>query len=398
MLPTLDEGTDVLRQLTEVARAVVPRDPVQVRAHRDGPVGFDLALWRRFAELGWLGLLVPDEMGGAGAGVPAAAAVARTLGSAGRLEPFVACGVITPACLVALPATPAVQRLLRSVLAGELVAPAWAAAGWGSTAGRPVSATTGPEWIALSGTAYWVPVNAPDVFLVLAYAEDDEPLLVRVDATVAGLRQTPQAMADGTNWTHLGFDGSVQLPQTAVLARGPVASTALADALETGVIVLAAELLGSMERMFELTLDYLRTRHQFGRPIGSFQVLQHKAVDAWIQLKLAEAAVDAALRLPEDASRASRLAAASGAKARTSTSALRIGNDCVQLHGAIGFTDEYELGHHVNRSLVNAAWLGNGRIHTRRYSQLVGGGIAPEGAPEHWPTATEGDEHMEVSG
>jgi alkylation response protein AidB-like acyl-CoA dehydrogenase len=386
MLPTLDEGTDVLQQLTQVARSVVPRDPVQVRAYRDGAVGFDLALWQRFAELGWLGLLVPDEMDGAGAGVSAAAAVARTLGSAGRLEPFVACGVIVPACLAGLPATSEVQRLTRSVLAGELVAPAWSAAGWGSTAGRPVSVTAGPDGIVLSGTAYWVPVITSDVFLVLAYAED-EPVLVRVDATTPGLRPTPQAMADGTKWTHLGFEGGVRLPETAILARGQVASTALADALEAGAIVRASELLGSMERMVELTLDYLRNRHQFGKPIGSFQALQHKAVDVWVQLKLAEAAVDAAVQLPADASRASRSAAASGAKARTSKSALRIASDCVQMHGAIGFTDEYELGHHVNRSLVNAAWLGNGSAHTRRYSQLAAGGAVPEGAPEHWPVA-----------
>jgi len=87
-------------------------------------------------------------------------------------------------------------------------------------------------------------------------------------------------------------------PASAVLARGLVAATAFADALETGAVAIAAELLGSMERMFELTLDYLRSRRQFGRSIGSFQALQHKAVDMWVQLKLAEAAVDAAVRLP----------------------------------------------------------------------------------------------------
>jgi len=105
MLSTLDDSADVVRQLTEVARTVVPRDPVRVRAHRDGPLGFDRALWQRFAELGWLGLLVPEHLDGADGGVPAAAAVARTLGSAGRLEPFVAAGVIVPACLAALPST-----------------------------------------------------------------------------------------------------------------------------------------------------------------------------------------------------------------------------------------------------------------------------------------------------
>jgi alkylation response protein AidB-like acyl-CoA dehydrogenase len=385
MLSTLDDSADVVRQLTEVVRAVVPRDPVQVRAHRDGPVGFDRALWQRFAELGWLGLLVPEELGGAGAGLPAAAAVARTLGSAGRLEPYVACGVIVPACLAGLPPTPGVRRLLGSVLAGELVAPAWSAAGWGQTAGRPVSASLSCSGsVSLSGTAYWVPVSAPDVFLVLAYA-GDEPLLVRVDAAVSGVRPTPQRMTDGTIWTHLTFDGGVRLPSTAVLARGPEVSTAFGDALETSVVVLAAELLGSMEHMFELTLDYLRSRRQFGRPIGSFQVLQHRAVDVWVQLKLAEAAVDAAVRLPADASRDRRSAVASGAKARTSASALRIGNDCVQLHGSIGFTDEYELGHFVNRSLVNAAWLGNGSSHVRRYGLLAAGGAVPEGGLEHWP-------------
>jgi alkylation response protein AidB-like acyl-CoA dehydrogenase len=383
MLSTLDDSADVVRQLTEVARKVVPRDPVQVRAHRDGPLGFDRALWQRFAELGWLGLLVPEHLDGANGGVPAAAAVARTLGSAGRLEPFVAAGVIVPACLAALPSTPDVRRLLQSALAGEIVAPAWAAAGWGRPAGRPVSATIDNDRITLSGTAYWVPVGAADTFLVLAY-HGDEPLLVRVDATTPGLRPTPQPMTDGTTWTHLGFDGGTRLPGSAVLARGLVAATAFADALETGAVAIAAELLGSMERMFELTMDYLRSRRQFGRSIGSFQALQHKAVDMWVQLKLAEAAVDAAVRLPADAGRDKRSALASGAKARTSASALRIGNDCVQLHGAIGFTDEYELGHYVNRSLVNAAWLGNSMSHLRRYGRLTTGGAVPEDSLEYW--------------
>src|SRR4029077_14498791 len=99
MLSTLDDSADVIRQLTEVARTVVPRDHVQVRAHRDGPLGFDRALWQQFAELGWLGLAVPEHPRGAARGLSPAPAVARTLGAAGRLAPFVAAGVIVPACL-----------------------------------------------------------------------------------------------------------------------------------------------------------------------------------------------------------------------------------------------------------------------------------------------------------
>jgi alkylation response protein AidB-like acyl-CoA dehydrogenase len=151
------------------------------------------------------------------------------------------------------------------------------------------------------------------------------------------------------------------------------AEPALSRAIDTATLVAAAELLGLIDRMVELTVEYLGSRQQFGRPIGAFQVLQHRAVDMWVQQRLAEAALEGALRrvTAPGADPVTRAAAASSAKSRASSAALKVANEAVQLHGAIGFTEEYELGGYVNRAMVLAARLGNSRAHARRHGRLV---------------------------
>ena len=128
-----------------------------------------------------------------------------------------------------------------------------------------------------------------------------------------------------------------------------------------------------MESALDLTLEYLRTRVQFGKAIGSFQALQHRAVDLYIQKELSRAALNAAAAALDDpaCTPERRAAAASSVKARASQAALAIGNEALQMHGAMGFTDEYDLGLYVNRALVLSAWLGNAAAHRRRYSSLL---------------------------
>jgi alkylation response protein AidB-like acyl-CoA dehydrogenase len=365
-----DEVGELLTALGEVVRDAVPRDPAGVRAHRDGPEGYDRELWRRFGQLGWLSLLVAENRGGAGADERAAAAVARVLGSAGRLEPFVAAGVIVPVWLAGLDG-PAAADLLDPVMAGELLAaPAWQAASGGpDTESLPVAATVTAGGVVLDGTAHWVPLHRPDTFVVAAHTGADT-VVVRVEAGTPGVTVHSQPMADGTCWSRLELTG-VQVSTAALLGRGEPVATAVAHGADTAVIVVAAELLGSIERMLGLTVEYLGARRQFGRPIGSFQALQHKCVDMWVQQRLTEAAVDEALRRRVGAGPAARALAASSAKARASGAALQVGGQAVQLHGAIGFTDEYELAHLVNRALVLSAWLGNAATHTRRYARLL---------------------------
>jgi alkylation response protein AidB-like acyl-CoA dehydrogenase len=132
-----------------------------------------------------------------------------------------------------------------------------------------------------------------------------------------------------------------------------------------------------MDRALEMSLDYLRTRVQFGKPIGSFQALQHRAVDLHIQKELASAVLEetlAALDRGPDA--AHRAALASRAKARCADAALKITRETIQLHGAIGFTDEYDAGLYLKRALTLAAWLGGATWHRRRYARLTAGAEA----------------------
>jgi alkylation response protein AidB-like acyl-CoA dehydrogenase len=365
----LDADDDLLAALSEVAADAVPRDPAELRNHRDGPDGFDRTLWRRFGDLGWLSLLVPEIAGGAGADERAAAVIARALGAAGRLEPFVAAGVIVPRWLAGLDGTGA-TAMLESVMTGDLlVAPAWqGATGGPDTDSLPVAAVFAASGLTLAGTAHWVPIHRPDAFIVAARSGDDT-VLVAVDPQLDGVTVHPQSMADGTRWARLELS-DVELPAEAVLGRGAAAATGLAAGVDVAVIVVAAELVGHIEQMLSLTLDYLGTRRQFGQPIGAFQALQHKAVDLWVQQRLSEAALAHALRGRVGACSRVRARAASSAKARASSAALIVGSQAVQLHGAIGFTDDYELALHVNRALVLAAWLGNASTHTRRYARL----------------------------
>jgi alkylation response protein AidB-like acyl-CoA dehydrogenase len=120
-----------------------------------------------------------------------------------------------------------------------------------------------------------------------------------------------------------------------------------------------------------MTLDYLRTREQFGKPIGSFQALQHRAVDLYIQQELSQVSIDSALaEFRNEAAPARRGMAASRAKARCCDTANRITREAVQMHGAIGFTDEYDVGLYLKRAVVQSAWLGNATQHRRSYSIL----------------------------
>ena len=193
-----------------------------------------------------------------------------------------------------------------------------------------------------------------------------------IGCNAAGLSSRPEARADGSASARLGFD-QVSASAATRVASSTCAGAALALALEHAMTAASAELLGVMDSALTLTLEYLRTRVQFGKPIGSYQALQHRAVDLYIQKELSRAALAAAIATLDDptCTPERRATAASGVKARASQAALAICNEALQMHGAIGFTDEYDLGLYLNRALVLSAWLGNASAHRRRYSSLL---------------------------
>jgi alkylation response protein AidB-like acyl-CoA dehydrogenase len=214
-----------------------------------------------------------------------------------------------------------------------------------------------------------VAVPWADGFVTLA--REPGPVLHWIERDAAGLRIELESSADGTAMGQLTLD---RVGPSRVLAEGPSASKILDQLLDAALVANTAELVGLSDRMLELTLAYLKTRKQFGQPIGSFQALQHRAVDLWLQLRLARAALATAVEKCDDpgSSPAQRAASASSAKARAAHAALQIGKGAVHLHGAIGFTDEYDLGLYANRAIAIAPWLGNAAVHRRRYALSAG--------------------------
>lgn len=370
---------DLDETLALVAQAVADfakPDAARARAARDAADGCDAAAWEGMAEQGWLAVLLPESLGGTALGMRAAALIAERLGYAGHSEPFVATAVMAATALLRCPAGPCRDTLLEGLVRGLCIALAWQPPlGALSPAATVVTAREERSGLALSGVARFVVPAQAGQYLVAARM-DGQMLLCAVDADASGLSMVKERTADGGLSLRLDFD-RVVVERSAILAQGDAAESAVQSAIESGVLCTAAELLGAITRMLEVTQTYLCERQQFGQHIGAFQVLQHRLVDMWMQKELTRAAVGAAVTAFDAAADApgplpdACVAAASSAKARASEAALFVTGQAVQLHGAIGTTDEYELGVYVNRSLTLAAALGNAAFHRSRFGALV---------------------------
>jgi alkylation response protein AidB-like acyl-CoA dehydrogenase len=311
-----DERRMLAASVADFARRA--SDMARVRRWRAVAPGYDRALWREMAAMGWTGLLLPEQFGGSDLGFQEMAEVARGLARGLMPEPLVPCAVLAPRALLHCEGAPLRAELLPSIAAGECLA----AVAWQEEAGdlgrdRPATqARSAGGQIRLEGGKRFVAGAAgADGFVVSAQA-GSELLLVWVPAASAGLDAQLEALADGRFAGRLTLAG-VTVASRNVLAQGEAAQAALARAIDEASAMAAAELLGVMQRALEMTLDYLRTRVQFGRTIGSFQALQHRAVDLYVQEQLASAALaDATRALDESPLDAGTAAAVSRAKAR----------------------------------------------------------------------------------
>ncbi|MCI0756196.1 acyl-CoA dehydrogenase family protein [Teichococcus vastitatis] len=341
------ELAEAVRMLRDSAAGLASRggDRRRVRALRFQPPGFDPAVLAAMAEQGWIGLLLPEQKGGAGLGMTALCALAEELGAALAPEPLVP-AMLSGSLLAAAGADMPLERLV----AGEaLVLAAWQEAP--STLEAPGTPGAPRLFIPQAGgaSAFLVPVRQ---------AQGLELWLQPAEGAALQLEKTQ----DG------GFFGTLRPEGGALL--GSIGEDAVADALEQATLATAATLLGVMDQAFVLTLDYLRTRQQFGRPIGSFQALQHRAADLQIQIALSRASIAAAAALLDDGStsRAARRAAVSRAKARASDAALLVTRQAIQLHGGIGYTDEADISLYLRRAMVLANQFGSAALHRRRFA------------------------------
>ena len=339
-----DSSTALIR---DSVGAIAPRggDLERIRQLRFNAPGFAPDVFARMAELGWMGLRVPEERGGAGLGLAALCAVAEELGAGLVPEPFIACATIAPL----LP-----DDELASVLGGEsLVVPAWEEQAQGIDLTGTVSASNGN----VSGRKrFVVAADRADAYLVattfgLALVPRDQP---GVDVTMIGTQ-------DG------GFVGDVAFAHASARMIGG----ALDDAFDDGALATAAYLFGTTERMFDMALEYLKTRRQFGQPIGAFQALQHRAADLKIQLELTRATIGEAIRTADSTpDRNAKSSAISRAKARASDVAMLVAREATQFHGAIGITDELDLTLYTRKALALYNAFGSSAAHRARYAAL----------------------------
>lgn len=338
------ERIENVAMLRDSAAAIVPQggDLRRIRSLRFKQPGFDPAVWRTMADMGWLGLRVAEADGGSGLGMAEFCALAETLGGGLSPEPFV-------------PGVMAASLLPRpEILDGtQIVLPAWQEQPDTLGCGHATTLADGR----VTGTKLFVPVaSGADAFLVCTAQG-----MALVDAHATGVTIDLAATQDGGSFGTIRFDNAPAEP----VPGDP------ADAIEEATLASAATLLGIMERCFALTLDFMRTRKQFGRAIGSFQALQHRAADLKLQIALSRASIEAAAAtLDSGASLQARRVAVSRAKARATDAAMLVTRQSIQLHGGIGYTDEYDAGLYLRRVMVLANSFGSARLHRARFAAL----------------------------
>jgi alkylation response protein AidB-like acyl-CoA dehydrogenase len=327
-----------------------------LRARRSAGRDLDRDIWSAMAEAGWLGLMLPEDLGGAGLGMSEQAILSEALGRALITEPLAQLSVFSGTLLAGAEAGSERSRLAEGLISGALVvSPVWQTTDGGYAA---VSATEDEAGVKLSGTAGLVvaPASA-EVFLVVARS-NDERVLVSVPAGSAGLSLSERLTVDGATLAELRFDGCHVAPDQ-ILARGLLGSGLLDEAIQATRLTLAAELAGAGAKALEATVDYTKERVQFGKPIASFQAIQHRLVDMWSAAEFSCAAIVNALeRLADEPGKPAALAVLA-AKARAGDAAVDITRKAIHLHGAMGFTDECDIGLYMKRAVNLNATLGN---------------------------------------
>ncbi|MEF7617420.1 acyl-CoA dehydrogenase family protein [Aquincola sp. MAHUQ-54] len=372
---------DTARLLADAAQDFLrnAHDRERLRAVFEKRSTVDRGFWRQMAEQGWLALRLPEAQGGSGLALAHAAVITEALGRHAVPEPFIACAMMPAALMAALPPSPAWAPLHRGLIDGRHVSTvAWQAHPQAMDADEPgIVAEPAPGGVRLTGRAFGV-VGAPMADSVLVSAlHEGRPSLWRMPRGTEGAVWQDVLACDGGTVSVLDVD--MLLPADTLLAQGPRVAAALQQALDEATLLAACQLVGTGSAALALTLDYLRTRQQFGRTIGSFQSLQHLAADVRIQLALAQAACMAALQRQPGPARegdaradAQARAAIAAAKARACDAALQAGRFGIQAHGAIGFAAEGDAGLFLKSAMRLSAWLGSAPQQRRRHGVLTG--------------------------
>lgn len=358
-------------------------DLMRSRTLAASEIGWQPGIWRAFADdLGILGATLPEDVGGAGGGPVEAMIIAEQLGHAAVVEPYVDT-VILGGGLLRRTSSPCAAEALKGIAAGSVrIAPALLEPGAGHSS-HDVSTGArreGGDWV-LTGVKTVVP-GAPLAthLLVSARTAGDQRDLDGISlfflpfdasAPPPGVRVNRFRTIDDRHAADIVLD-EVRVPAEALVSKEGLAWRALSPALDEAIAAVAAEAVGCMQKVLVDTVAYTKQRRQFDQPIGSFQALQHRMVDMHMELEQSVSAVYlATLRLGADETERAR--AVSAAKVTVSRAARFIGQNAVQLHGAMGMTQELAIGHFFKRLTAIEHEFGPADHHRTRYAALAVG-------------------------
>ena len=338
--------------------------------------GFDKSAWKEIAEMGWTGIIIPEEFGGSGLGYLTLGLVLEEMGRTLTASPLLSTAAATSALLLA-GSDAQKKEWLPKIAEGKAIA---ALAVDEKSHHAPESMTleakkTGSGY-ALNGKKVFVQDGgAADLLVVAARtagkaSEKNGITLFLVPGNANGLKRTKLKSVDSRGVANLEFN-NVEVPGSAVLGSIDNGFDVLDATLDRARAALAAEMLGAATQEFEVTLDYLKTRVQFGQVIGTFQALQHRAAKMFTDLELTRSCVEAALTaIDKNANDVPALVSLS--KAKVNELAHLVSNEMVQMHGGIGMTDAHDSGLYLKRARAAEATYGSASFHRDRYARLMG--------------------------
>ena len=362
--------TDEQQMLRESASRFV-REQYGFEARRKWAAngGWSPERWGQYAEMGWLSLSIPQELGGLGCSFVETALVAEELGRGIALEPFVGCAVLA-ARLIERGDAPGFGAQREALLAGiadgssiTLLAHSEPGSRFELDSVATEARETAAGWV-IDGTKMMVPGAAgAGHFIVSARVQGQGIALFLVHREAVVLQSYP--LIDGTCAADIELQG-VAVGKDALLAAPGSAVPLLEEAMDRAALAQVAEGLGCMEAVLELTGDYLKTRQQFGQPIGKFQALQHRMSEMFVEVQETRSILLRGVANLEGEP-AARRQAVSAAKVMLGTAGRFVGGQGIQLHGGIGVTDEYQVGHYYKRLLALEKIYGDSDWHLDRF-------------------------------
>ena len=356
------------------------RSPIShFRSLRDNndPNLWDKNIWLEMVKLGWPGILIPEEFGGSNFGVTGIGVILQECAKTLTPSPLFATGVLGAYAISEFGNDDQKNNYLPKIVNGEITtALAVDEISHHDPSATELIAKKNNSGFTLSGKKIFVIDGASaDLLIVLARTSgskgDSTGLsLFFIDSDQSGIEAKKLDMADSRNYANIYFN-DVSVDKSSLLGDLETAGETVESILDIGRIAISAEMLGNAESAFEITLDYLKQRKQFGALIGSFQALQHRAAEMFCEIELTKSSVLAAMRAAdENSNELQRLSSLS--KTVAGETLYLVSNEAIQMHGGIGVTDEYDIGFFLKRARVAEQIFGSAKYHTERYANLSG--------------------------